>query len=59
MNEIAASLLATLLRMSLFLGAAALAVLILLKFARPSSSRVHRAAWFWCFCRVGSGGVCR
>ena len=46
MNEIAASLLATLLRMSLFLGAAALAVQLLLKFARPGSSRVHRVAWF-------------
>ena len=46
MNEIAASLSMALLRMSLFLGAAALAVQLLLKFARPGSSRVHRAAWF-------------
>jgi beta-lactamase regulating signal transducer with metallopeptidase domain len=46
MNEIAASLLVTLLRMSLFLGAAALALQLLLKFARTGSSRVHRAAWF-------------
>jgi beta-lactamase regulating signal transducer with metallopeptidase domain len=45
MNEIAASLLVTLLRMSLFLGAAAMVVQFLLKFARPGSSRVHRAAW--------------
>ena len=46
MNEIAASLSGALLRMSLFLAAAALAVQILIKFARPGSSRVHRVAWF-------------
>ena len=45
MNEIAAGLSVALLRMSLFLGAAALAVQLLLKFARPGSSRVHRVAW--------------
>jgi beta-lactamase regulating signal transducer with metallopeptidase domain len=46
MNEIAASLSVALLRMSLFLGAAALAVQLLLVFAGPGSPRVHRAAWF-------------
>ncbi len=46
MNEIAAGLSMALLRTTLFLGAAALAVQLLLKFARPGSSRVHRVAWF-------------
>ncbi len=46
MNEIAAGLSMALLRTSLFLGAAALAVQLLLKFAHPGSSRVHRVAWF-------------
>ena len=45
MNEIAFDLSLTLLRTSLFLAAAALAVQVLLKFARPGSSRLHRAAW--------------
>jgi len=45
MTEMAAGLSLALLRTSLFLGAAALAVQLLLSFARPGSSRVHRMAW--------------
>jgi beta-lactamase regulating signal transducer with metallopeptidase domain len=46
MNAVAASELVVLLRLSLFLGAAALAVEVVLKVARLNSSRIHRAAWF-------------
>ena len=45
MNEIAASLSVALLRMSLFLAAAAIAVQLLLRLARVGSPRIHRLAW--------------
>ena len=45
MNEMATNLLVALLRTSLLLAAAALAVQLLLKFASPGSSQTHRAAW--------------
>jgi len=46
MSEIALDLLVALLRMTLFVGAAALIVHLVLALARSDSPRVHRVAWF-------------
>jgi beta-lactamase regulating signal transducer with metallopeptidase domain len=46
MNELTLSLLLPLGRTTLLLGAAAAAVWLLLRMARPSSPAIHRAAWF-------------
>ena len=45
MNEFALDLLAMLLRTTIFLSGAAIAIGLLLKFGRPASPVVHRTAW--------------
>ena len=58
MNGIACGSLVVLLRTALFLTAAAIAMRLVLTWARPTSPALHRVAWLlvlatgWCWCRL-------
>ena len=58
MNGIACGSLVVLLRTTLFLTAAAIAMRLVLTWARPTSPALHRVAWLlvlatgWCWCRL-------